>query len=423
MVQSLENGLRYSIEFIKMFLVVIYVWKMRSKKTISIVFILSLVLVMLVSCFFDISDFSFIYGIISILVIFCFTSGKHRAGLVVLTYICISILDMIIVNLFMGMFKISFQKIQESFYIGIICNSISLFIIIVYILLFRKKNGQLKITRVLLPIYIIGGLSLSVFLTALQLVKSNERNLSYRNGIFMGLGMTVVFLMFVCILLEYTQRENERLKTENDINNKLLETQSKYYLMLLQKESETKAFRHDINEQFMCMRILYEKEQYKELGLYISEVQAAIVELSSKFNIGNDYVSAIVTDLSNQYNDVILKWLGKLPELRLPYMDICTLFYNLLKNAFEAADYTKEKWVKVVIKIQEFNLIINISNCYTKVIRDNKGEFQSTKQGEGHGYGIQNIKKCVEKNQGEYDIILGKDTFQTEIILPNAVKI
>ena len=170
------------------------------------------------------------------------------------------------------------------------------------------------------------------------------------------------------------------------------------------------------------MAVSYENGQYKKLGKYISEAQGAIAQLSSQFRIGNDYVGAIAADLDNRYPDVTLEWSGNLPELELSYMDICTLFFNLLKNAFEAAEEAEEKWVKVEIKLYEFDLFIHISNCYAVIQKDKNGEFQSTKKGEGHGYGMRNIKKCVEKNNGKYDFKLEKNTFHTEIILPNVIK-
>lgn len=101
--------------------------------------------------------------------------------------------------------------------------------------------------------------------------------------------------------------------------------------MLLEKETETKAFRHDVKEQILCMKILYENNQYDELGEYISEMQTETIELSSEYHTGNDYVNAIVTDLSRQYHQVDLEWIGRLPKLGLSYLDICTLFCNILK--------------------------------------------------------------------------------------------
>lgn len=95
---------------------------------------------------------------------------------------------------------------------------------------------------------------------------------------------------------------------------------------------------------------------------------------------------------------------------------------NILKNAFEAAEQADKRWIQVVIRVQESNLVISVSNSCTGVLQDRKGNLLSTKQEDGHGYGVPNIKKCVKKNWGTYNITVGDNTFQTEIILPNAIR-
>ena len=68
------------------------------------------------------------------------------------------------------------------------------------------------------------------------------------------------------------------------------------------------------------------------------------------------------------------------------------------------------------------SMLIAISNNYKKVIADNKGEFKTTKDGKGHGYGIRNIKRCVEKYHGEYNVVLENNIFITNIMILNVIE-
>ena len=61
-------------------------------------------------------------------------------------------------------------------------------------------------------------------------------------------------------------------------------------------------------------------------------------------------------------------------------MDICSLFYNLLKNSFEAVQNVNDKTVSVVIKVQENNLLIVVSNSYLNVEFNKSGMYKSTKK-------------------------------------------
>ena len=43
---------------------------------------------------------------------------------------------------------------------------------------------------------------------------------------------------------------------------------------------------------------------------------------------------------------------------------------------------------------------------------------QTTKQSEGHGYGMKSIKKCVEKYNGEMDVSAENNLFRLTIFIP-----
>lgn len=420
----IENGLSHIIEISKMLLVSIYIWNIKPKKAIGIAFSTTLLSVLFVSGFLTSDEYAIPEAILIILIMAHFTEGKHQIALFSFSYLCISLVDMIFANFILGICPAAETRLQYAF--TPICDSISLILLILYALISHRQARRSNATPSFLPVYITCVLALSIVFTLLMTLPTGRINIiqKYHNVIFIGLLFVSIFFLLVSIALERKSRENLRLKTENDMNQKLLEAQNNYYLMLLQKEAETKAFRHDINGQFVQLRALYEQGKYKDLGAYISQLQAATSSLSSKERIiiGNDYVGIIVSDLKNRYADVELEWFGILPELSLSYMDVCTLFYNLLKNAFEAAAEATEKWVKATAKVQGVSLFLCISNSYRRLNADKNGEFLSTKQGDGHGYGMANIKKCVERNSGSYEVTLTDNTFQTEIILPNAVK-
>lgn len=422
MEQIIENITRFSIEFAKLVLVSISFFDIHPKKKIITMYAESLFLVTLIACWYDLSEFCVLYSVIAIFIISVCSDGKHRVGMMVLSYIGISIFDMLSASLFSSIFYLNLEEMHNNSIVNIGANSISIIVIICILCLKKEKKFMPKISGAMLPVYIIGGISLSISLTGLLVMGLGDIDLSYRYGIIIGLSMTTIIFIVICILLNYNQNENERLKMENEMNNKLLEAQHQYYLMLLKKDTETKAFRHDMKEHIACIRLLYQKERYEELGLYISEIEETTAELSSKLNTGNDYVNAIVMDLSNQYSEVKLEWLGMIPSLKITYMDICTLFFNLLKNAFEAANTCAKKEVQAVIRVQDNNLIISISNYYETIKFDKNKELISTKTGEEHGYGIRNIKKCVEKNNGSYTVTTNNSVFHTEILLLNAIK-
>ena len=205
------------------------------------------------------------------------------------------------------------------------------------------------------------------------------------------------------------------------MNQRLLKAQKDYYTMMLKKETETKMFRHDMKGHIICMQMLYEQKKYEELGIYLRQMESYTKELSPKVVTGNLYIDIIVADLSEGFPEVVVEWIGKVPPLCMESMDICTLFYNVLKNAIESANKVQEKTVKVFVKNHGRNLLITISNYYESLKQDDNFRYLSTKQEKGHGYGLKNIEKCIKRYEGTHTITTENGIFCTEMILPNVI--
>ncbi len=199
-------------------------------------------------------------------------------------------------------------------------------------------------------------------------------------------------------------------------NEKLLKSQEEYYTMLLEKEEETKKFRHDIQNHIYCMHTLLNNKDYDELGRYFKRMDSDLKNLKGGIHTGNSLVNAIVNSIKNKYSDVKINWKGDIPiNLCLSSMDLCTIFSNLISNAFEAACQADKKEVDVSIKVIETKLLIVVSN-YTKEKPDIiDGKIKSSKKEKNHGYGIKNIKKCVENNEGDFNITFVDNIFTAEV--------
>ncbi len=77
MEQVFVNGLYFSIELIKILLVMVYIWKLTPKKNISYAFTICLVFVMCVSRFVDLSRVGLIYGMIIVIFMSLYLNGKE----------------------------------------------------------------------------------------------------------------------------------------------------------------------------------------------------------------------------------------------------------------------------------------------------------------------------------------------------------
>ena len=221
----------------------------------------------------------------------------------------------------------------------------------------------------------------------------------------------------ICTSLIITRNKNKHLSEENAINAKLVKTQEEYYKMLLNKDEETKKFRHDMSSHIYCMHTLLIDEEYDELDRYFTRIGSSLSELTASVNTGNKLIDSIINDLSTKHPDTVIDWTGSIPsDITLNSMDLCTVFANVLSNAFEAS-----KLINVYVKVLETAMYITIINTIEKKPKIFNGKIISHKNKNGHGYGIQNIERCMKNNGGSFTYKVEDQIFIAEIILPNSI--
>jgi hypothetical protein len=347
---------------------------------------------------------------------------KKNLFAVIALYIGISLVDILISLVFIRIFHLTQQQMQNYIMLPAI-NSVSLILIVLIAFILKTKQKKEIQGLKCIPILVVGGLVLTLYLSCSQYVEMGKDYSDYKKELtFSSVAITALYTI-VCVLLIIYQSRNSYLNMEKEMDQRLLEQQNDYYNMLLRKEEETKMFRHDIRQHMTCIRRLCEQKNYDELQQYLAQMEFAVKELSPKISVGNHYIEMIIADLMDRYPSVTLDWKGKVPPLSMESMDVCTLFYNLLKNAFEAAhDAASPSEVCSSVKIQGTNLMIIVSNAYETIKQDNDRNFLTTKSGQGHGYGLKNITKCVEKYNGSCRITAEDNNFCVEILFPDIVE-
>ena len=98
--------------------------------------------------------------------------------------------------------------------------------------------------------------------------------------------------------------------------------------------------------------------------------------------------------------------------------DICVLLGNLLDNAISAARQTDAKQINLNIQPQDTYVSIVLANSIKADILADNPTLETTKQKKnGHGYGIKNIRKVVQKYHGLIRFYEDSGMFISDILL------
>lgn len=416
----------FSVEFLKLYLFSTGILQLKVKKTVQPLAIISALTIAIVAMFFDFTDYTGVFGAISVILMIIYAEDRKKRWFFPVIYIGISIFDILLSLILIPSMHITKEMMENQVLIPIGMNSIFLVlcIVVIWYRKYKKKQPVVIETYRYIWLYLLAGSTVTFYLSYMQInkLRGETNKIIYNNALYWSIGLSGIILLVICILFFIKNNQNEILQNEKEVNERLLKTQMEYYQMLLEKEKQTKAFRHDISNHVFCMQNLLEEKKYEELEKYLHQISEMTVSLSSNIKVGNTLISAIISDATEKFPKVSFESKGMVPEqMALSSYDICTIFSNLILNAFEAADKADEKRVSMGVREYKDTLVFRIENTYTQKPVIEKGQYISTKSEQGHGFGLQNAKEAIQRNSGTYQISMEKERFVTEFTLSDTI--
>ena len=316
---------------------------------------------------------------------------------------------LILVKLFWGLLPFGIKSFEE-----LMASVLSLMFIYTVGYIYRKhyQYGLKKIeykNLVLLTVLIVVNSIVVMTVAQVATIELSEKH----KLVFSGAFITVIIGIFIQLGAVILLKISKNVSQERELETKMyLKEQQNYYEYLEEREKNTKKFRHDVRNHLELLTKLINSKQYEEVNDYLEKINIKIDELGNAVSIGNGIAEAIVNKYYYQAIDsgVKMKVSGVLPtECRIDAYDLCTIFSNILSNAIEAAGKSKKKQIYLDFRY-------NIRNTY----KDN-GQFKNknlvtTKSDrEYHGFGLENVRECVERNNGLIYIEIGKEEFMETI--------
>jgi len=198
--------------------------------------------------------------------------------------------------------------------------------------------------------------------------------------------------------------------------------------VIAESQNSIRALRHDMRNHLLHLRIQLENKKYEDALSYLdamTENMKGSMEYVSTGNTGADC-------LLNYKIRIAEKVLKKVEyQIQIPAdcewksFDFNIVMGNLLDNALEAAQDSEEKFLKIAIHVDKGILLIHVANSY-KNMPDRRGrQFLSTKQTSDidgmeeacHGIGLQNVKRIVEKQNGDMQLHYENGLFEADVML------
>ena len=277
------------------------------------------------------------------------------------------------------------------------------------------KNFQYKIKRE--DSLVLTFLFLST-MTFYWISTFNYLNLSKNSNLMIEIGSSGFSVAFFIIFL-YSKnvsylREQARQK---QITIDQMNRQFAYYREKLRDEERVRSVYHDMKNHLLIL----EKQNSADTKEMAEDLRRKISDYENYVHTGNEFLDIIIRDKAKKAKETETDFSANINFERgsfIDAMDMSTIFGNALDNALEAQLKIPKNRRMITVKadcVREMLSIVFENNC----VIDGNGHEKTTKQDQFlHGFGIRNIKKAVEKYEGECSIRKESGRFAMKIILP-----
>ena len=261
---------------------------------------------------------------------------------------------------------------------------------------FNRKESDLRIVW-LLPLISIQLASISVC----YVVQCHAADKDFPD--YMVFFMAV--LLFVNIMIVFyveALRKNEKEKYLAELTEQHYHLQIEYYQQLLEKQQETKALWHDIKKYPTAMQAVAaqnDSEQLRQIAQAAADAYERVKDISA---VGNPVVDALLNQYlrSAKENQIQVLLDITIPEvLAISTLLLSVVIGNTFDNAIEACRLIAPEKRVIHLQLRKQNRILfySIENPYIDAVTQ-------LRVGKHHGYGLKNVERAVNQNNGNFQV-------------------
>ena len=224
-----------------------------------------------------------------------------------------------------------------------------------------------------------------------------------------------VFYLYHILLKNYVQ-----LREQDIYKQQTIAYQNQFEIMK-ESQSRIRALRHDMKNHVLALEGLAKSSKPEKVIEYLNSMQEFMKNPAEHIYTGNEDLDSLLNfklqrakeELKKVETDIVL------PEkMNLHSFDFNVIVGNLLDNAIAASVQTDERFLKLSIRMENGILFLYMVNSCMG-IPEGVCEIRrlSEKSFAGHGIGLTNVRRIVEKYHGDMEMRCKDSDMETEIML------
>lgn len=245
-----------------------------------------------------------------------------------------------------------------------------------------------------------------------------EGNVNYFDYV---VGISGVLFGIILLLIFLYQKNNTYLRQQKNIAEQQvreMEVKYAYYEDKLNDERRIREIYHDLKNHLLIMESRRNTEETRQMA---ETLRSQIADYEDYVHTGNEFLDIILKDKAAKAREKQIDFSALVDFKGVDFiepLDISTIFGNAIDNAMEASERLPEDQRLVTVKAERVRdmLIITVENNTLPGTQPAEGT--TKKDRFVHGFGIPNIKKAVEKYDGQCSFRQEDGTYLLKILIP-----
>lgn len=241
-------------------------------------------------------------------------------------------------------------------------------------------------------------------------------------------------VMIVIALYQMLKEKQEEEFARRAVENQIRDTQ-RHVEQMEELYEKMRELRHDMGNHLTVMEGLAESGKRGELADYAGQLRERFDELQPAIKSGNAVTDILLSEVCDRCvkENIMFECHFAYPsEFTINPFDMSVILTNALQNAMEAATATRTlptamkaaalaettqnakesaaltgaPRIEIRSSIRENFFLIVVRNTTQNPVKLNEeGLPYTTKNGEGHGYGLKNIRRIARQHRGDLEIV------------------
>jgi sensor histidine kinase regulating citrate/malate metabolism len=213
------------------------------------------------------------------------------------------------------------------------------------------------------------------------------------------------------------------------IDKELLQQQNDAYMqqmnIIKQSQENLSILKHDFKFHIASLQTLIEKQDIEKALNYLRSSFEALNTKGEFARSGNQEVDSILNYKINEAlnRNIEIELSLSIPDkLKIAPFDLVAILGNLFDNAIVATSKLgSNRKITIDIRYDRNLLFISFTNPFSEIIIENQKLYTTHQNKQNHGFGIESVKKAVEKYNGTLEFRSLNNIFYIDALLYNPI--